>query len=65
VSKLEGITSLIHLVSPVPRVPFGRKAQWSMVRRARAMRKVNKGIMAVENGLDEGVVRQGRGRSSM
>ncbi len=35
------------------KVPLGRKAQWSMVRRARAMRKLNKGKMAVGDGLDD------------
>jgi MFS family permease len=43
------------------KVPLGRKAQWSMVRRARAMRKLNKGRMAVENGLDDGSGEAGKG----
>lgn len=43
------------------KVPLGRKAQWSVVRRARGMRKMNKGRMIDETGLDDGSGEGGKG----
>jgi hypothetical protein len=36
------------------KVPLVRRVQWSAVRKARAMRKMGKRGMSVENGFDEG-----------
>ena len=54
------------------KVPLVGKAQWKVVRRARAMRKARKGVLEDENGLDEGSVegakesaRHVEGRSGM
>jgi hypothetical protein len=42
------------------KVPLVRRAQWSVVRRARAMRKMRKGGMGVENGSGEEISPQGK-----
>jgi len=43
------------------KVPLVRRTQWSAVRKARAMRKLTKGKMSVENGSDDGSFLAGKG----
>ena len=43
------------------KVPFVHRAQWKVVRRARAMRKMRKGELGDENGLDQGSGDAGKG----
>ena len=43
------------------KVPFLNKSQWKVVRRARAMRKMRKGELGDENGLNEGSGEDGKG----
>jgi hypothetical protein len=43
------------------RVPLVRKAQWKVVRRARAVRKAKKEVLGDDTGLDQGSSEAGKG----